>query len=402
MAYVSLPYPHPKQLDILKDIKRFKVVCCGRRFGKSLISICKIIEAMTQGKTCMYLTPEYDLAKHFFNELASYFPADYVTTNKSDLIIELENGGSCKFFSGMAIEKIRGREYDLAIIDEAAYIDDLNYAFNAVIRPLLGTTLGECWMISTPKGNNYFTQLYRDVRAGKQDDFSAFHFTSYDNPYFNKSELDSIKANTPAVLFRQEYLAEFTANTSNPFNNDDIEKNIITTLSTEKTKLYGIDIAFGKDDKADSTSIIGLDGKGAMTYYKSMRIPNLDMQYQIIKDLPEKGALKVLDTSSFSAGVAIYQRLESAGQYVEGFQFTSSSKAPIVYELITSVENGSIKYNNEVADEMKVFEMKYSNSGNVLLASQSGFHDDNIMALAMANSYLNKYFRSNKQWKGLY
>jgi hypothetical protein len=402
MIQINVPTPHAKQWEILNDNARFKVINSGRRFGKSLCAHIKIIDSMLQGGVCCYLTPEYDLAKHMFNELCNFFPDELkIVANKSDLYIELPKGGSCKFFSGQAIEKIRGREYDLAIIDEAGYIEDLYYAFWGVLRPLLGTTKGECWMISTPKGNNYFTQLFLDVRAGKKgNEFSCFHFTSYDNPYFDKEELENIKANTPAILFRQEYLAEFTANSSNPFNNEDIEKNIIPILSTEKTVCYGIDISFGRTERADSSSIIGLSSSGAMTYYRNFKLPNLDMQYEIISNLPNKGALKVIDASGFSAGVSIYQRLVNDGHYVEGFQFTASSKPPLMYELIQNVESGSVSYIKEVADELKVFEMKYNTNGNVVLQAQSGFHDDNIAALAMCLKYTNMYFRQTSKWKG--
>lgn len=34
---LSLPAPHPGQLSIIQQSKRFNVVCCGRGWGKTVL-----------------------------------------------------------------------------------------------------------------------------------------------------------------------------------------------------------------------------------------------------------------------------------------------------------------------------------------------------------------------------
>ena len=66
-------------------------------------------------------------------------------------------------------------------------------------------------------------------------------------------------------------------------------------------------------------------------------------------------------------------------------------------KLVKDLEQGKVKVNDITANEMNVFEYKISQSGHIKYEAQSGFHDDCIMSLAMANSYLKNGTFSNYQ-----
>ena len=98
---IDLPYPHEGQQKIIDSKARFKVLLCGRRWGKTLVSQIIAISAMIDGKKVAYVTPEFSLGKDFFREILQRLPKRSVSVNnKSDLFIELISGGSLKFFSG--------------------------------------------------------------------------------------------------------------------------------------------------------------------------------------------------------------------------------------------------------------------------------------------------------------
>jgi len=66
--------------------------------------------------------------------------------------------------------------------------------------------------IGTPKGKNWFWELYQ--RGNKKSDtydpeWSSYKFTSYQNPYLEKKEIDKAKDKTDEDTFAQEYMAEF-------------------------------------------------------------------------------------------------------------------------------------------------------------------------------------------------
>ena len=138
---VKLPKPYQKQNEILDDNSRFKVICAGRRVGKS--TLCKIQCALSllKGLRVSYITPEFGLAEKFYEEIILLFPEEVIKQkNKSRLSFTLITGGEIKFFSGEALHRVRGWESDLLIADEAAYIPDLEKEWNLSLRPLLMKT----------------------------------------------------------------------------------------------------------------------------------------------------------------------------------------------------------------------------------------------------------------------
>ena len=59
---IELSEPHINQKRILDSSARFRVVMCGRRFGKSELSQIEIITNGFIGQIVAYFTPTYKLA----------------------------------------------------------------------------------------------------------------------------------------------------------------------------------------------------------------------------------------------------------------------------------------------------------------------------------------------------
>jgi phage terminase large subunit len=61
------------------------------------------------------------------------------------------------------------------------------------------------WFISTPNGFNHFKTL-----AETQDNnWKYFHFTSYDNPFLDREEIETMKREMDEDSFQQEIMGEF-------------------------------------------------------------------------------------------------------------------------------------------------------------------------------------------------
>ena len=120
-----LPIPHNRQWEVLDCKERFIVMMAGRRFGKSLISQSIAIEYAIEKKLVAYVTPTYQLAKVFFDDILKIIPPEIVLPNKSDLTIEFITGGKIRFFTGERLDNFRGLKFHIAIIDEASYIANL-------------------------------------------------------------------------------------------------------------------------------------------------------------------------------------------------------------------------------------------------------------------------------------
>lgn len=387
---IVLPKPHSGQRQVLDSPTRFKVLMCGRRWGKTLIAMVISITKMLKGEKVAYITPEFSLGKDFFREILKYLPQEIILTdNKSELYIELKTGGSLKFFSGEALNSLRGRKFHYIIVDEAAFIPELKEQWDTSIRPTLSDFRGGGLFISTPNGKEYFNSLYIRGKDKLEEEWESFHFSSDNNPYFSKEEFESARRSIPHFRFAQEYLAIPGESSNNPFGTDNINNAIIPHLSSEETIIYGIDVA----KYSDYTVIVGLDQNGHMSYFDRFQKP-WEYTKNKIKDLPQD-TYKVMDSTG--VGDVLFEQLMDVPK-LSGFKFTTESKPKIIYELINGVEKGLVKINEDVANEMHTFIYKYSSTGHIKFEAQSGFHDDGIMALAIAYNHL-KEVESFKDWK---
>lgn len=387
---LNLPKPHEGQLKVLQSKAKWRVLMCGRQWGKSFICLISALETMFKGKSVAYVTPNYNLGETFFKNIQEHIPAVLITeSNKASLFIKLSTGGTIQFFSGEASKQIRGRKFHRIIVDEASFIPDLESIWTEVIMPTLTTTNGDALFVSTPNGMNYFHSLFLRGKY-KEDNYESFHFPSITSPFVSKEFLEAIRKNMTEDAFRQEYLAEPLASTGNPFGVDHIKKNTITTLSPKETIVYGIDVAKYKD----YTVICGLDENFSMTYFDRYR-GEWSLTKEKIKALPSD-ITKVMDSTG--VGDVIFEELLQTVPNMNGFKWTSASKPQLMKELIIDVQAGNLKFNETTAEEMMVFEYSQSSTGHPQYNSKAGYNDDCIAALAMANRYAKTAFNL-KNWK---
>ena len=365
---IELPTPHANQEKILNADKRFIVVMCGRRFGKSELSQILIIKEALKGGQVAYITPTYGLAQVFFERLAKVLP---FKSNISKLKIYCPNEGSIEFFTGERLDNLRGRKFHLVIVDEAAFIADLEDGWNNSIRPTLTDYEGKAVFLSTPRGKNFFYSLF--MKQG-ENDWQSFKFSTYDNPHINPREIDEARIQLPEVVFEQEYMANPSENSANPFGNAFI-KRCVKPISAQPIVCYGIDLA----KSVDYTVIIGLDKDGNVAYFDRFQMDWHNTK-ETIKRLPP--APIVVDSTG--VGDPILEDLLREGVNIEGLKFTSQSKQQLMEGLASAIQQVRIGFpEGVIVDELDVFEYQFTSHG-VRYSAPSGFHDDTVMALALA------------------
>jgi len=341
---------------------------CGRRFGKSELSQILSVAYAVKGLSVAYITPTYGLAKVFFAKLTESLE---LPKNKSDLKIDFPNGGQVEFFTGERLDNLRGRKFHLVIIDEASYIPELESGWQNSIRPTLTDYKGKAIFLSTPRGKNYFYSLF--MKAG-ENDWASFKFTSYDNPFIDPQEIDEARMQLPNVVFEQEYMANPSENSANPFGNKFIQ-DCIKPISNQPIVAFGIDLA----KSVDHTVIIGLDNGGNVAYFDRYQMDWHNTK-ENIKRLPRCPIL----VDSTGVGDPILEDLKRDGIAIEGLKFTSSSKQQLMEGLATAIQQGRIGFpEGAITNELQVFEYQFTANG-VKYSAPSGFHDDCVMALALA------------------
>lgn len=200
---------HEGQKLIATDPHRFRVVCAGRRYGKTQLVIDQMkARASLPESRIAYIAPTYQQARDIcWVQLRTECEQASKTINESRLEITLVNGSSIVLRGWENIETLRGQKFDLVVIDEIAMMRGWWEMWHEVIRPTLTDTKGEGIFISTPKGFNHFYDLF--TLEAKDEDFKSFHFTTYDNPYIDPAEIDKARKELTEDRFAQEYLADF-------------------------------------------------------------------------------------------------------------------------------------------------------------------------------------------------
>jgi len=196
------------QSEVSLDQHRYKIVNCGRRAGKSFLVSCEMLKFGTENSNVdiWYISPTYKQSKSIMWEmLKDIIPLEYISkSNESELIINLINGSRILLKGGDKPDSLRGVKIDFCVFDETAFFLRWEEVWK-VIRPTLVDSKANVWFISTPNGFNHFKTLYET----QSPDFKSFHFTSYDNPYLDSKEIDSMKLEMDEDSFAQEVLGEF-------------------------------------------------------------------------------------------------------------------------------------------------------------------------------------------------
>ena len=204
---------HPQQKIIAKDRHRFRVLRCGRRFGKTTL-IAEEIKGKALGKPSRiaYIANNYQQARDIaWGMLKKELLGRIIDTNEQRLEIKVEpkdGGESLILLRGWeSVENLRGQAFDFLAVDEVASMNNFWVNWQEVLRPTLTDTKGEALFASTPKGFNHFYDLANQELTDR--DFKAFHFTSWENPYLDREELQRAKDTLPKDRYLQEYEASF-------------------------------------------------------------------------------------------------------------------------------------------------------------------------------------------------
>ena len=202
----------PWQEDVFKDQTRFKVVAAGRRCGKSrLCAITLLIEALRcpQGSAVLYVAPTNGQARQIIWQVLMELGKEVIQSahiNNQD--ITTINGATIYVRGADRPDTLRGVSLTYAVLDEVADIKP--EAWEQVIRASLSDRKGRALFLGTPKGRNWFYDLFRLGESAEDTDWKSWHFTTKDNPLIDPTEIESAKKTLSTFAFKQEYMASFT------------------------------------------------------------------------------------------------------------------------------------------------------------------------------------------------
>ena len=383
----QLPALHARQRDILAHHARFKVLACGRRFGKTTYSLHEIMRVLETGGNVAYFAPTYRMVSEVWRALKRLCKPQTAVRNEEEHRIEWHNGAVVECWSLKAADSVRGRAYDLVVIDEAGQFGDLEEAWNGAIRPLLTDRQGRAIFASTPRGRNFFYQLYLLGEDANNPEWQSFHAPTSANPFIAPTEIESAKQTMPARLFAQEYLAEFLADNSEVFRNvlgcSVLAPALPSDFATGTRFVAGVDWGRANDYtvicvmNAETRQEVALDRFNAVGW---------SIQRERIKQLADEWRIDHILAEANSIGEPNIQALQAEGLPIIGFSMTAKSKSPLIEGLALALERDEIRliHDSTATGELLAYQTERLSNGGWRYNAPSGGHDDTVIARALA------------------
>lgn len=223
---IVLRRPHSGQLPVVKSKARFKVVVCGRRWGKTAICINMAIESALGGFPVGWFAPDYKRLSDAFEQILAILGKCVKRKDASAGVIELINGGKIEFWTLVDKNAGRSRKYKRVIIDEAGMVLCLAESWRESIRPTLIDMEGDAVFAGTPRPSAsipleeyaFYAMYHRGLSQDPNDDaWESFHAPSSSNPHLPPGEVELMRREPgmTARIAMQEIDAIFLTESTN-------------------------------------------------------------------------------------------------------------------------------------------------------------------------------------------
>lgn len=386
MATIEIPVEalHSGQRAIDIGARRFNIACMGRRFGKSTLSRRRLLRIAATGKPVAYFCPTYKMLAQYWRETAAALFPILDKTNVQEKRLQLIGGGSIDMWSLDEPNAARGRKYAHIAIDEAAMVARLEEAWQEVLRPTLADFEGTADFYSTPKGRNFFWQLWQRGQDPEQTDWASWQMPTSANPYIKASEIEAARLELPERVFSQEFLAQFLEDGGSVFRRIMEAATALPVTPYAGTFCAGLDWA--KDN--DFTVMTVIDSTtGRMVDFDRFNQVDWSVQRGRVKAMADKWKVQTILAEGNSIGGPNIEALRKVdGLPVREFTTTNKSKAEIVEALVLAFERGDIGIFDDpvLVGELQAFEASRLPSGMTRYAAPEGSHDDAVISLALA------------------
>jgi phage terminase large subunit len=214
MAEITIPYkPRPLQREIHKSLKRWNLLVCHRRFGKTVFAINELIKQAAKNDKKMpryaYVAPYYKQAKQIAWDYLKDFtrPIPGIKVNESELRVDFPWGARIQLFGADSPDSMRGLYLDGVVLDE--YADMSPRIFSEVLRPALSDREGSAIFIGSAKGGTPFYDLWERVKD--EPDWFVKVYPASETGVIAEGELEDARKIMDEDEFNQEYECSWTA-----------------------------------------------------------------------------------------------------------------------------------------------------------------------------------------------
>lgn len=161
------------------------------------------------GRRVLWIAPLHKQANEGWSVmrlLAAQIPGTLVLESERE--IQLPSGGRIECRTGSDPDALRGGGWGLVIFDECPLLQER--IWTEVVRPALMDTKGRAVFIGTPRGMDWFYDLYQNGVNGVPG-WASWRLPSHNNPLLDRDELAAFEAEVKAKEGERTYLAEILA-----------------------------------------------------------------------------------------------------------------------------------------------------------------------------------------------
>lgn len=222
---IFIPYtPRPAQkiIHAALETHRFCVLVTHRQLGKTVCAVNHLIKMAIHNSRkyprYFYVAPFLKQAKLIAWDYLKRYTCNIpqVRVLEGELCVQLPNGARIWVCGADNPDALRGTYADGVVMDEYAQIKP--DVFTEIIRPMLLSRDGWAVFMGTPKGQNSFFELFNRAQKNAQTEPAVWWvgvFRADESGVISADELARLQEDTPALIFRQEYLCDFTASAEN-------------------------------------------------------------------------------------------------------------------------------------------------------------------------------------------
>lgn len=387
--------PHPGQREFLENRSRFKVLACGRRWGKTDACAVQIVASLFEETPTRHviLAPTQDQARLLFDRtvsLISLLHPDKKIKPRLTPYPTLSFGAHrLTARSGYLAHALRGNEATHLVVDEASYLPES--LITEVALPMLATTNGQMTLIGTPNGRNHFWRFYGMGQAGEHGIWSRTGPSS-ESPHVAKSFLAIQRELISDRAYRVEYEAEFMDSASQFFSTEAVQSCLVVDLPEPRGSVF-IGVDWGLTQDATAVAVVQGDALCAsLLELHSIEGGSweglCDRVAAIVERYPTARVLG--DETGIGSPMVEMLQQRYRNRSITGLAFTNENKSAMAFGLAAMFEHRrlSMRPHPELMRELQYYEMKETETGKPRFAAAQGLHDDLVTALMLATRLL--------------
>lgn len=387
----SLWLPHPGQKEFLLTPHRYRVLACGRRWGKTDACAASVfLELLSSaGSRQLILAPTLLQAEILFDRVVEFvelmWPGEAKIRRARYPSLQI---GDHRVWarSGHVPRSLRGQGATHIIVDEAAFV--LAELITDIALPMLATSHGRLTLLSTPYGKNHFWRWFMRGQDVEEEQVWSRQAPSSESPLVHPEFLAIQRQLLSERAYQVEYDAMFIESSSQVFKGEDIEAATVSQLPDPVGSTYiGIDWA----RYTDYTAIAVLNGtcrSCQLVHIEKFHGLSWGEQVRRVSEIVRRFPHAQVLCDGTSGGDVVTEMLQKqlTNHAVAGVHFTAPIKQELIERLAMLFDQRAIAMlpNLDLLRELQHFEAHHRPSGHTQLTAPSGYHDDLVIALALA------------------